>query len=102
MAGQEEPSARKKKSWSLEAMIEPSYGLGLLGCIVYLKFKNSLLRIYPSAPGLTIRAEGRSMAARSAYLPILLGIYFLFRPIGLFVLMVFVQRDDSDTGMVGQ
>ena len=42
------------------------------------------------------------MAARSAYLPILLGIYFLFRPIGLFVFMVFVQRDDSDTGVVGQ
>ena len=41
------------------------------------------------------------MAARSAYLPILLGIYFLFRPIGLFVLMVFVQRDDSDTGNGG-
>ena len=41
------------------------------------------------------------MAARSAYLPILLGIYFLFRPIGLFVIMVFVQRDDSDTGIGG-
>ena len=85
-----------------EAMIGPSHGLGLLGCIVCLKFRNSLLWIYRSATGLPSRAEGRSMAARSAYLPILLGIYFLFRPIGLFVFMVFVQRDDSDTGVVGQ
>ncbi len=51
------PSAKKEIPRPLEAMIGPSYDLGLLGCIVYLKFRNSFLRIYPSAPGLTIRAE---------------------------------------------
>ncbi len=45
--------------------------------------------------------RGKGKSARFAYLPFLLGIYFRFRPIGPFVFMDFVQRDDSDTGNGG-